>query len=320
MKTVGDILQNKGSDIYSVTPRTSVQEALKIMSDRNIGAVLVIEEGKFIGILSERDYARRATLQGGSLKDTQVSDLMTREVLSVDPEKTVEDCMLLMTDNHIRHLPVIENDKLIGIISINDVVKMIMSKQEFAISGLKVSYEAIMEAWAHAIDLREKQREGHNQRVTAIFIRLAHKMGIKDESLAYMRKGALLHDIGKMCVPDSILLKPGPLTEEERKIIKQHPVYAYNLLFPIENLRPALDIPYCHHEKWDGTGYPRGLKGEEIPLAARIFAVVDEWDTLCSERPFRADWSEEKTREHLRSLAGTHFDPEVVETFLNMRL
>ncbi len=319
MMTVREILQNKCRDIYSVTPQTPVFEALKIMADRNIGAVLVIEGEKLAGIFSERDYARKLSMEHEFSKNTTVRELMVSDVLCIGPEKTVEDCMMLMTSRHIRHLPVMDNKKLLGIISINDAVKTIIRGHEFEISGLKISYESIMEAWAHSIDLREKQREGHNQRVTAIFIRLAHKMGIKEESLVNMRKGALLHDIGKMCVPDSILLKPGPLTEEEMAVIKQHPFYAYNLLYPIENLRPALDIPYCHHEKWDGSGYPRGLKGEEIPLAARIFAVVDEWDILCSDRPFRNDWSEDKTRKHLKSLAGSHFDPRVVEMFLETK-
>jgi HD-GYP domain-containing protein (c-di-GMP phosphodiesterase class II) len=131
-----------------------------------------------------------------------------------------------------------------------------------------------------------------------------------------MRRGALLHDIGKMGISDTILLKPGSLTDEEWETMRQHPEYAYNLLSPISYLRPALDIPYCHHEKWDGTGYPRGLKGEEIPLAARIFAVVDVWDALRSDRPYRKAWSEEKARAYIREQAGKYFDPRVVEVFL----
>ncbi len=131
-----------------------------------------------------------------------------------------------------------------------------------------------------------------------------------------MRRGALLHDIGKMGVPDAILLKPGPLTDEEWAIMRKHPAYAFEMLAPIDYLRRALDIPYCHHEKWDGTGYPRGLKGERIPLAARIFAVVDVWDALRSVRPYRAGWPEEKVREYIREQAGKHFDPAVAEVFL----
>jgi HD-GYP domain-containing protein (c-di-GMP phosphodiesterase class II) len=134
-----------------------------------------------------------------------------------------------------------------------------------------------------------------------------------------MRRGVLLHDIGKMGIPDTILLKVDPLTPEEWSIMRRHPEYAHELLSPISFLRPALDIPYCHHEKWDGTGYPRGLKGEEIPLAARIFALVDIWEALRSDRPYRRAWSEEQTLEHIRSLAGTHLDPQVVAAFLKLQ-
>jgi HD-GYP domain-containing protein (c-di-GMP phosphodiesterase class II) len=145
-------------------------------------------------------------------------------------------------------------------------------------------------------------------------------MGMSEAEQVHVRRGALLHDIGKMGIPDSILHKPGPLADEEGEIMRQHPVYAYQLLSPITHLRPALDIPYCHHEKWDGTGYPRGLKGEQIPLAARIFAVVDVWDALRSDRPYRAAWPEEKVRAHIREQAGKHFDPQVVEVFMNMKI
>ena len=182
---------------------------------------------------------------------------------------------------------------------------------------LALAYDATIEGWSHALDLRDKETEGHTQRVTEMTVRLARAMGIGDAELVHVRRGALLHDIGKMGVPDSILLKPGPLTEEEWVLMRQHPLFAYDLLSPIAYLRPALDIPYCHHERWDGTGYPRGLKGEEIPLTARLFAVVDVWDALRSHRPYRgAWWPDEKVLEHIRSSAGTHFDPEVVEIFL----
>jgi len=134
----------------------------------------------------------------------------------------------------------------------------------------------------------------------------------------HVRRGALLHDIGKMGIPDAILLKPGPLTDEEGTIMRKHPVYAYEMLAPIAYLQPALDIPYCHHEKWDGTGYPRGLRGEEIPLAARIFAVVDVWDAMRSDRPYRAGRPDQQVREHIRSLAGTHFDPQVAHVFFHL--
>jgi HD-GYP domain-containing protein (c-di-GMP phosphodiesterase class II) len=148
-------------------------------------------------------------------------------------------------------------------------------------------------------------------------VELARKMNIKDEELAHVRRGALLHDIGKMGIPDAILLKPGKLNDEEWEIMKKHPVYAYDMLAPVDYLRPALDIPYCHHEKWDGSGYPRGLKGKAIPLPARIFAVVDVYDALTSDRPYRKAWSKEKTLRLIKEESGSHFDPAVVEVFLN---
>jgi putative nucleotidyltransferase with HDIG domain len=185
-------------------------------------------------------------------------------------------------------------------------------------AALALAYDATIEGWSHALDLRDKETEGHTLRVTEMTERLARSMGITEAELVHFRRGALLHDIGKMAIPDSILLKPGPLTDEEWAIMRKHPTYAYELLWPIAHLRPALDIPYCHHEKWDGTGYPRGLKGEGIPLPARIFAVGDVWDALRSQRPYRRAWPEELVLEHIRSLSGTHFDPLMVELFLRV--
>jgi len=180
-------------------------------------------------------------------------------------------------------------------------------------SELQEAYEATIEGWSRAMDLRDRETEGHSQRVAEMTLRLAARMGVPEAEQVHMRRGALLHDIGKMGVPDSILLKAGTLTDDEWEIMRMHPVYACSMLGQIEFLRPALDIPLCHHEKWDGTGYPRGLAGEEIPLAARIFAVADVWDALRSDRPYRAAWPERDVLEHIQSLAGTHFDPRVVE-------
>lgn len=183
---------------------------------------------------------------------------------------------------------------------------------------LAQAYEAAIEGWARALELRDKETEGHTRRVTDMTLKLAQVMGIEDEALKHMRRGALLHDIGKMGIPDSILRKPDTLTAEEMELMRQHPAYAYNLLQGISYLREDLDIPYCHHEKWNGTGYPRGLKGEEIPRAARIFAVADVYDALTSDRPYRKGWDHKRTIEHIREESGSHFDPQVVETFLKM--
>ncbi len=183
---------------------------------------------------------------------------------------------------------------------------------------LSMAYDATIAGWSHAMDLKDKETQDHTRRVTEMTERLARAMGIGDADLVHIRRGALLHDIGKMGVPDSILLKPAKLTDEEWALMRQHPQFAYNMLSPIAYLRPAMDIPYCHHEKWDGTGYPRGLKGEQIPFAARIFAMVDVWDALTSDRPYREGWSKEKTLEYIREQSGKHFDPQVVEAFLQM--
>jgi putative nucleotidyltransferase with HDIG domain len=180
------------------------------------------------------------------------------------------------------------------------------------------AYDSTIEGWSHALDLRDKETEGHTLRVTELTLKMARAFGFSEAELVHVRRGGLLHDIGKMGIPDRILLKEGPLTPEEWEIMRQHPVYAHEMLLPIEYLRPTLDIPYCHHEKWDSSGYPRGLKGEEIPLIARIFAVVDVWDAVTSDRPYRPAWSREKALDHIQEEAGTHFDPHVVAVFMNL--
>lgn len=180
------------------------------------------------------------------------------------------------------------------------------------------AYDSTIEGWSRALDLRDKETEGHTQRVTKMTMKLTHAAGMTEAELVHVRRGALLHDIGKMGVPDNILLKPDKLTDEEWVAMRKHPIFAFELLSPIVYLRPALDIPYCHHEKWDGSGYPRGLKGEQIPLVARLFAVIDVWDALRSDRPYRQGWSKEKVIEHIKSLSGTHFEPKAVELFLKM--
>lgn len=183
---------------------------------------------------------------------------------------------------------------------------------------LEEAYQATLEGWVRALDLRDKETEGHTIRVTEITERLARRLGVDEDYLVHIKRGALLHDIGKMGIPDGVLLKPGALTPEERMLIEKHPMYAYEMLSPIKFLKPALDIPYCHHEKWDGSGYPRGLKGEEIPLAARIFAVADVWDALVSNRPYRKGLMPADVRKKIREQSGRHFDPHVVEAFFTL--
>jgi PAS domain S-box-containing protein/putative nucleotidyltransferase with HDIG domain len=184
--------------------------------------------------------------------------------------------------------------------------------------GLLRAYDKTIEGWSHALDLRDKETEGHTQRVTALTEDLARAMGIPEPDLIYIRWGALMHDIGKMGVPDRILLKPDKLSDDEWVIMRQHPVHAYNLISQIDFLKPALNIPHHHHERWDGSGYPEGLQGEQIPLEARIFAVIDVFDALTSDRPYRPAWPKDKAIQHIHEGSGKHFDPQVVDVFLNL--
>jgi len=210
--------------------------------------------------------------------------------------------------------------RLLGITRLNRYRKLMVERKnlEEAHKQLLSAYDETIEGWSRAMDLRDKETEGHSQRVTDLTMKLASTFGISKEEMVHVRRGALLHDMGKLGIPDSILLKSSQLTDEEWAFMRQHPQLAYGMLYPIEYLRPALDIPYCHHEKWDGTGYPRGLQGEQIPLVARIFAVVDVWDALTSDRPYRKAWEQEKVFKHIKEQSGKHFDPLVVNAFLEI--
>ncbi len=185
-------------------------------------------------------------------------------------------------------------------------------------SELILAYDTTLEGWSYALEMRDQETQGHTQRVVRLTREIAKQFGIREEQLVHITRGALLHDIGKMAISDTILMKDGPLTEEERELMHKHPVYAMEMLSPIAYLQPALDIPYCHHERWDGTGYPRALKGPQIPLAARIFAVADTWDALINARRYHEAWPLEKVCAHIEERGGSHFDPEVVAVFLKM--
>jgi len=195
---------------------------------------------------------------------------------------------------------------------------LLMEELRNSRAELEAAYDRTIAGWARALDFRDHETEGHSQRVTDLTVQLARACGLTEDAIKHVRRGALLHDIGKMGVPDSVLLKPGPLTDEEWVVMRRHPVMAYEMLAPITFLQDALDIPYAHHERWDGAGYPRGLAGEEIPLAARVFAVVDVWDALRSDRPYRPAWSAERARAYIHEQAGRHFDARVVEAFTRM--
>jgi len=197
------------------------------------------------------------------------------------------------------------------------LLKALRAEQRSAAELVK-TYDATLEGWAHALELRDIETAGHCHRVSEITKRLAGEVNLANGELVNLHRGSLLHDIGKMGIPDSILLKPGRLSDEEFKQMQEHTTYAYDLLSHIPYLRRALDIPYCHHEKWDGTGYPRGLKGTDIPLSARIFSVVDVYDALISDRPYRPAWAEEEALSYIQGKAGTEFDPAVVAAFLKL--
>ncbi len=196
----------------------------------------------------------------------------------------------------------------------NKMVKNLKKSQVDLIDA----YDTTLEGWAKAVELREKETGEHTRRVAKMTVRLAEIVGISETEMPHVRRGALLHDIGKIGVPDSILLKPGKLDEEEWTIMRKHPEFAYDMIWQIEFLRPAIDIPYCHHEKWNGSGYPRGLDHEEIPLPARIFAVVDVWDALTSDRPYRKAMPREQVLELIQKDSGSHFDPKIVDAFMAM--
>ncbi|MBI3172180.1 MAG: PAS domain S-box protein [Chloroflexi bacterium] len=216
----------------------------------------------------------------------------------------------LLNDPHISGL----------VINYRDITERKLAEQAIAkhAEDLAQAYDSTLAGWARALELRDELTEGHTRRVTDLTLELARALDITEDELAHIRRGALLHDIGKMGIPDSILHKPGPLTAHESRIMQMHPQYAYELLSLIPFLQPAIDIPYCHHERWDGTGYPRGLRGKEIPLAARIFSVVDVWDALTTDRPYRAAWSRVRAREYILAESGCYFDPEIVQKFLKL--
>ena len=207
--------------------------------------------------------------------------------------------------------------RLLGITQLNRYQKLIQERAKLreANAQLLSAYEATIEGWSHAMDLRDRETEGHSQRVTQLTVKMSQALGLGNDDIMHIRRGALLHDMGKIGVPDAILHKPGKLSDDEWVLMRKHPQFAFDMLYPIEYLRPALEIPFSHHEKWDGTGYPRGLKGEEIPLAARMFAVVDVWDALTSDRPYRPAWSEEEALKYIREQSGKHFDPDAVDLF-----
>ncbi len=239
-----------------------------------------------------------------------VSDRITRPLLQV-----VQASSEVAKGNLTVQVKASGNDELATLAhSFNEMVTSLQRSNR----ELMEAYNTTLEGWSKALELRDEDTEGHTQRVTDMTVVLARRMGFSDDELIQIRRGALLHDIGKMGIPDRILNKPGPLSEDEWIIMRKHPIYAYQMLSPIEYLRPALAIPCCHHERWDGSGYPLGWRRDDIPLPARIFAAVDVWDALRSDRPYREAWSEDRVLDYLQANRSILFDPEVVDEFVRM--
>ncbi len=185
-------------------------------------------------------------------------------------------------------------------------------------SELRKNYDLSLDAWAKVLEFRDNETEGHSRRLVELSTQLARALNLSEEEITYIRRGALLHDIGKLAIPDNILLKPGPLDAGERKIMEEHPVIAKQMLVQVSFLQPSIDLVYSHHERWDGKGYPEGLMGEKIPLSARIFTIVDQWDALRSDRPYRKAWPVEKVLAYIRDNVGVVYDPDLIEVFLTL--
>jgi PAS domain S-box-containing protein len=289
-------------DIKDMEIRPGHGLAGKIMLNRKLVKVsdrAVIENDKFFAKQEEfSDYCGLPLIARGQLKG--ILEIFHREKLPEDSD-------------WIKFLETLANQTAIAI----DNAQLFESLQQKNLE-LALAYDATIVGWARALELREGESPGHSERITQLTIQLAQLLGLKKNELTSIRYGVLLHDIGKMAISDEILLKKGKLTKAEREIIQEHPRHAYKLLSNIGHLKNALEIPLCHHEKWDGSGYPDGLSGEQIPLAARIFAVVDVWDALTSNRPYRKAWPREKAIAYLREQRGKHFDPEIVDIFLNL--
>ena len=223
----------------------------------------------------------------------------------------------------LSHLTWAQSAKGIVFVLVTGVLLHALSARSFrrlehAHTALLESYDQTIRGWVRAIDLRHRETKDHSIRVTRMTVAMARLLGIRGAALVQVERGALLHDIGKLGIPDAILVKQGPLDDEERRCVERHPSIAHAFLADIEFLRPCLDIPFCHHERWDGSGYPRGLKGEEIPLAARIFSIVDVFDALTSDRPYRPAWTMKKAVAYIRQQAGLYFDPKIVNVFIEL--
>ncbi len=316
---VRDVLQNEagGFEVTEAASRSDFETALAggdfdlVLSDFNI---LGFEGLQVIDAVRKQDAWLPVIIVTGTGSEEVAAEAMKRGAADY----------VIKTPNHIRRLPLTISAILEKVrlqkerFKVEEALSESQDRLQRSNIELTEAYDATIEGWSRALDLRDKETEGHTQRVIVMTVCLAQKAGMSASEIVHVRRGCLLHDIGKLGVPDRILLKAGPLTDEEWVLMRRHPIYAYELLLPITYLRPALEIPYCHHERWDGTGYPRGLNGEQIPLAARLFSVVDVWDALRSKRPYRDGWPDDRVQEYIRTNSGSQFDPEAVALFFEV--
>jgi HD-GYP domain-containing protein (c-di-GMP phosphodiesterase class II) len=339
----------------SLDPQTTIKALVNLLrshADVDAAAVFLLDEGTMKLRFAEGEGFFGQTIRSLSLASGQglagyaalrreavfLADLDSPGELSPDP--------FLLIEERFRSacaVPLVAMNRVMGVVEIfrrqqpenpekwEDMIAsvarqasvtlhraLLVEELERANLELNLAYDSTIEGWSRALDLKCREPEGHTGKVTEMTILLARRMGMKEKELQSIRRGAVLHDIGKMGIPDAILTKPGPLTEEEWKTMRLHPVYALKMLQPVTFLRDALAIPHSHHEHWDGQGYPLGLKGEQIPLAARIFAVVDVWSSLMTDQPYRKAWKPDRVLPYIRENAGRLFDPAVVEAFLGL--
>ncbi|MCB2178606.1 GAF domain-containing protein [bacterium] len=316
-----NLLQVDGIRVFSFDSDAQIFELLaqrNLLAPGHLGDTLFYDHAIVQEAISRRDVIFSHDLKSHhSLTQSPLSGYIVTPLISRGLIRGVVELF--------QSAPFTPNEEWMSLLKTLATQAAIAIENENLLTSLKQSndelisaYDRTLEGWAHALELRDRETVGHARRVTELTLKLAKRMGISGTELANIRRGTLLHDIGKMGLPDSILLKEGPLTKEEELVMKTHPQLAYDMLVPIPYLKPALDIPYYHHEKWDGSGYPNGIRGKDIPLSARIFAVVDVWDALVFDRPYRGAWTKEMARTYIIEQSGTHFDPDVVKVFLTL--